>query len=348
MIIHDYTYQILGIKKDVDSQIAASTYIKSPQIDNLIQGLAKDQANVIRHNQRQYNNRLHFNYSYGSNKKELSKVRKSIAVAFCNKLIKDVEEANSYLIWGVEFKNVKEIQQLNLPSEDLYTFEELVERRQILWSEQDAQNAAFNPKDYPIDKFCIEQNKLIYPLFFKQNHDNLIHYIEVIPSQLYISWETDKNLIHKVKELQDVGINPYSKAQELRKLVTGYTETIEGTTIERIIHEDVKSPYIYLVTDKGVFKIHPADYMADTHLADGGEDLQDLIGQKIIEFSERSNQTMKNPGQDEDTQTWTFYNIRTLKSTVSLRFYSTCNGYYSEDIMLQKLKITTELFNKFF
>lgn len=60
-------------------------------------------------------------------------------------------------------------------------------------------------------------------------------------------------------------------------------------------------------------------------------DVSDLVDTPILSFSAdsegASEETVGNP---YDTGTWTFYNFRTIKGSVTLRWLGTSNGYYSE------------------
>jgi len=68
-------------------------------------------------------------------------------------------------------------------------------------------------------------------------------------------------------------------------------------------------------------------------------DLADLVDSEILHAEETSSH--ENPKTEEygyvpNSFTWTFYHLRTMKGSVTIRFYGTSNGYYSERVMLTK------------
>lgn len=87
---------------------------------------------------------------------------------------------------------------------------------------------------------------------------------------------------------------------------------------------------------------HSQDCCEDVSVEDVVGDLDDLIGSTILKASEDTSDV--NPeGITKDYQnsfTWTFYNISTMKGHVTIRFYGESNGYYSESVDF--VKLTTE------
>ena len=71
-------------------------------------------------------------------------------------------------------------------------------------------------------------------------------------------------------------------------------------------------------------------------------DLSDLIGQEIILAEERASSEKQSwETKEEDMYvhfTWTFYTIRTLKTSIDIRWYGESNGYYSETVTLRRTK----------
>jgi len=73
-------------------------------------------------------------------------------------------------------------------------------------------------------------------------------------------------------------------------------------------------------------------------------DLDDLLGVTLL-MSEEARGETKSPekakGEDyghEDSETWTFYKFRTIKGDVTIRWYGSSNGYYSEWVDFKKVK----------
>jgi len=57
-------------------------------------------------------------------------------------------------------------------------------------------------------------------------------------------------------------------------------------------------------------------------------DLDDLLNTPIIVAEERTSEG----SERDDHDTWTFYEFRTMKGSVTIRWHGSSNGYYSESV----------------
>ena len=109
-----------------------------------------------------------------------------------------------------------------------------------------------------------------------------------------------------------------------------------GKTFNSITVEDSKE-LIKFITDKEVYNmLHDQDCCETVQLDEIHGDLSDLIGSPIITAEERTNSEDNQKDKDDDSFTWTFYELATIKGSVTIRWYGTSNGYYSESVDIQK------------
>lgn len=80
---------------------------------------------------------------------------------------------------------------------------------------------------------------------------------------------------------------------------------------------------------------HEQDCCESVTVEDVCGDLKDLIGSPVLQ-AECSTSRTPPPGKEIiDSDTWTFYRIATVKGAVTIRWWGSSNGYYSESVDLK-------------
>lgn len=82
---------------------------------------------------------------------------------------------------------------------------------------------------------------------------------------------------------------------------------------------------------------HDQDCCETVYIESIDGDINRLIGQVIMDAyeSESDNGPV---GHYDESYTWTFYTIRTNLDSVTIRWYGTSNGYYSESVYICKIR----------
>ncbi len=78
------------------------------------------------------------------------------------------------------------------------------------------------------------------------------------------------------------------------------------------------------------------DCCAVCEIEDVVGDLQDLVGSPIV-MAETSTSSDNPRHESDDSFTWTFYKLATVKGYVTIRWYGSSNGYYSEAASFKRL-----------
>lgn len=138
--------------------------------------------------------------------------------------------------------------------------------------------------------------------------------------------------------------------KEVKKL-----EDLVGLTIVKIEQLD-KTPWegdgdaliFHLEDGRRVRMLHEQDCCEGVYLEDVVGDLDDLVGSPLLQCEEVSGEEVgvdeTKPVEDRDwgdeSFTWTFYKMATIKGSVTIRWYGESNGYYSErvDVRIQNTK----------
>lgn len=117
-------------------------------------------------------------------------------------------------------------------------------------------------------------------------------------------------------------------------------EILKSKVLVNIEVSDDKKEVIFTCNDgEKYIMLHYQDWCEHVYLEDICGNLNDLLGVPII--------TAESVSQIDDdaceSGRWTFYKFLTCKGYVTLRWYGSSNGYYSESVDFEKLNENTEL-----
>jgi hypothetical protein len=85
-------------------------------------------------------------------------------------------------------------------------------------------------------------------------------------------------------------------------------------------------------------QFHDQDCCENVSVDDVTGDWADVIGSPIIVATEASNSDDPPKGEYAESYTWTFYKLDTAKGGVTVRWYGSSNGYYSERVSFERLR----------
>ena len=113
-----------------------------------------------------------------------------------------------------------------------------------------------------------------------------------------------------------------------------------GKTMESVVNNNDEE-IVFKTVDGDVYKLyHSQDCCESVSVEDIAGDLKDLVGSPIT-MAEEETSGENPPGVDKGNQesfTWTFYKLATVKGYVTIRWYGESNGYYSESVSFSKYK----------
>ena len=104
---------------------------------------------------------------------------------------------------------------------------------------------------------------------------------------------------------------------------------------------NVRDEFIDFLTDKKekYQMYHEQDCCETVYVDDICGNIVDLLESPILKAEERTSNDNRKEGQEyyEDSFMWTFYEIATIKGSVTIKWYGESNGYYSEEVSIAKL-----------
>jgi hypothetical protein len=111
------------------------------------------------------------------------------------------------------------------------------------------------------------------------------------------------------------------------------------TSIENVVFTDIRGMVpgseriAFTTVDSQVYiMFHEQDCCESVQLLDVIGDVSDLLNTPILSFTVATNSKDTPIGEGDDSCTWTFYEFQTQKGHVTLRWYGSSNGYYSERV----------------
>jgi hypothetical protein len=111
--------------------------------------------------------------------------------------------------------------------------------------------------------------------------------------------------------------------------MANHVNDLVGKTCTRVFQDGNQAIYFDCSDGTNYKMCHLQDCCEDVYIEDVCGDLQDLVGVPIVQAEENCNSSF-NKEEDYESSTWTFYNIATANGHVTIRWYGSSNGYYSE------------------
>jgi len=108
-------------------------------------------------------------------------------------------------------------------------------------------------------------------------------------------------------------------------------DRLVGKTVTKITGVEYCEELRFFTSDGEEYVMHHVqDCCECVSLEDVCGDINDLLDSPILSAYESSNS--REVSTWDECETWTFYNISTIKGFVTLRWLGKSNGYYSEEV----------------
>ena len=112
-------------------------------------------------------------------------------------------------------------------------------------------------------------------------------------------------------------------------------EDLIGKTLSSVIKSEDNCTVDFITPGGERYQLyHDQDCCEQVEVEDIAGDLADLIGSPILLAEEVINGPGVGPEPPllDDSYTWTFYKLATIKGSVTIRWFGSSNGYYSESV----------------
>lgn len=121
-----------------------------------------------------------------------------------------------------------------------------------------------------------------------------------------------------------------------------------GKTLVKIVVNDAKDEIIFTDSDGRAYLMHHSQDCCEwVYIESIVGDLNDLLGQPLLVAEEAISDEAPNDaavdGYRDESETWTFYKLATVKGYVDIRWYGSSNGYYSEDVDFREIDLVRDV-----
>ena len=109
-------------------------------------------------------------------------------------------------------------------------------------------------------------------------------------------------------------------------------EDLVGSTLTNIENSD--NEIVFTLKNGDRYKLyHSQSCCEHVYVEDVIGDLDDLVGSPLTMAEEASNEEEPpTPSGYHESYTWTFYKLATVKGYVTIRWFGSSNGYYSDRV----------------
>ena len=109
---------------------------------------------------------------------------------------------------------------------------------------------------------------------------------------------------------------------------TSKFEQIQGMTITAVVYKETNESLLIHLNTHVLEMIHHQECCETVYLAEVVGSFEDLIGYPLLEVSE----SIVDISTEDMSSTASYYNFRTVKASVQLRWLGESSGYYSETV----------------
>lgn len=115
-------------------------------------------------------------------------------------------------------------------------------------------------------------------------------------------------------------------------------EQLEGKTLTRVERVGDEELWFYTTDNKVVKMYHIQECCESVYIEDIAGDLNDLQGNPVLRAEVRT----ENDNADYGVLMYTFYEISTIKGSVTIRWCGSSNGYYGIEVDIAEFDVDEE------